>query len=56
MDLDDSIKVLEKLKKFHHKNSALHSQTSLKSYMGNVKNLLQIPKDKNLRIINPLIY
>ncbi|CAG8527776.1 14127_t:CDS:10 [Acaulospora morrowiae] len=57
MGLDDTIKVLEDLRKSHRRNSALRSQTSaLKNYMGDVKNTPEKPKGKNSRIINPLVY
>jgi hypothetical protein len=57
MGLDDTIKVLEDLKKSHRRNTALRSQTSaLKYYMGDAKSSPEKPKGKNSRIINPLMY
>ncbi|RIA92108.1 hypothetical protein C1645_821189 [Glomus cerebriforme] len=54
--LDDSIRVLEQLKKSHRKNSALCSQnSSLKKHIGDAKNSPQKPKEKNSRIISLLM-
>ncbi|CAI2195927.1 5069_t:CDS:2, partial [Funneliformis geosporum] len=56
-ELDDTLKILEELKKSHRRNSVFHSQSLiLKSHIGDAKSSPQKPTGKNLRFINPLVY
>ncbi|CAB4443696.1 unnamed protein product [Rhizophagus irregularis] len=55
--LDDTLKILEELKKSHRRNSVLHSHSSiLKSHIGDAKSSPKKPAGKNSRFINPLMY
>uniref|UniRef100_U9SNZ8 Uncharacterized protein n=2 Tax=Rhizophagus irregularis TaxID=588596 RepID=U9SNZ8_RHIID len=55
--LDDTLKILEELKKSHRRNSVLHSHSSiLKSHIGDAKSSPKKLAGKNSRFINPLMY
>ncbi|CAG8496648.1 15589_t:CDS:2, partial [Funneliformis mosseae] len=55
--LDDTLKILEELKKSHRRNSVFHSQSSkLMSHIGDAKSSPQKPIGKNSRFINLLMY
>ncbi|PKB95518.1 hypothetical protein RhiirA5_436565 [Rhizophagus irregularis] len=55
--LDDTLKILEELKKSHRRNSVLHFHSSiLKSHIGDAKSSPKKLAGKNSRFINPLMY
>ncbi|RIB12266.1 hypothetical protein C2G38_2041964 [Gigaspora rosea] len=53
--LDDTLNVLEELKRSHRRNTFLRFQSlALKNYIGDAKDSPQKPMGKNSRIINPV--